>query len=289
MIDIVLISIGILGLLIGTITDFQKREVADWVNFGMIFSGLGLRFISAFRIDWYYFFIPLVWVAVFWAVGMGMYFTGQWGGGDVKMLMALSALFGTYPFTHPRLLELFSLPHQSFFMFHFFLNVAVVGSLYGLFWGIGLAIYKRNVFIPAFKKTFLLIYKWFFLAIILGFFIIVLGFFMQELFWVTFFLGFLLALLPLLYIFSKSVEESMIRFMKTSELTEGEWIVDDIYHKETYITGPKELGITNAQIALFKKYKIRGARVKVGIPFVPAFFLAMIATMLFGNLFLLFL
>ncbi|GIU69536.1 MAG: hypothetical protein KatS3mg002_0772 [Candidatus Woesearchaeota archaeon] len=47
-----------------------------------------------------------------------------------------------------------------------------------------------------------------------------------------------------------------------------------------YITGPKDLGISKEQIELLKKSKIKKVLVKEGIPFIPAFLIAFILTMI---------
>lgn len=289
MIDLLLITLGILGLLIGTITDFQRREVADWVNFSMIAAGLGIRLLFAItNQDVFFFVIPLLWIGAVWLFGIGMYYAGQWGGGDAKMLMGMGALFGTYPFAHDKIPAVFNTQHNIMFMGHVFVNIAIVGALYGLAWAIFLGLKNRKTFSKKFRelsKDNKLILKIF---IGVGAVIVVSSFFLQEriLQNLGMLIGILIGIFPYVHIASKSVEECMIRFMSTSELTEGEWIVDEITHKGKYITGPKELGITNEQIELFKKYKIKGAKVKVGIPFVPVFFIATIVTMILGNLLL---
>ena len=101
-------------------------------------------------------------------------------------------------------------------------------------------------------------------------------------------------IMPFLLIFVRAVENGcMIRMMDIKDLTEGEWIVDDVRVDNKYITGPKELGITLKQIkklrTLEKKGKIDAVKVKIGIPFVPAFLLAFVATILWNNLFMHFL
>lgn len=289
MIDMLLIVLGVVGLLVGTITDFQRREVADWVNFSMIAAGLGIRLIVAVSTqDLWYILVPLIWIGVVWLFGIGMYYAGQWGGGDAKMLMAMSALFGTYPYVHDKIPPIFNFSHNVLFMAHVFVNIAIVGAVYGLIWGIYLGFSKRKVF----AKEFTLLVKSHknILCLFVGFGIsfAISNFFVSEMmlkFLFTVF-AFLIVIFPIIHIASKSLEACMIRFMSLDELTEGEWIVDEIKYKGKYITGPKELGITNAQIEQLRKYKIAGARVKVGIPFVPVFFFATLITLFFGNLLL---
>ena len=82
--------------------------------------------------------------------------------------------------------------------------------------------------------------------------------------------------------FIKAVETScMIKKVPASKLTEGDWIVKNVYVKGKYITGPKELGITEEQIKrLPKKLKVT---IKEGIPFVPSFLASYVLLLIFGN------
>ena len=50
-----LLIIGLVLLVVGTITDFRFREVPDWLSFGGIFAGLGLRLVwSLYSASWRY-------------------------------------------------------------------------------------------------------------------------------------------------------------------------------------------------------------------------------------------
>ena len=94
-----------------------------------------------------------------------------------------------------------------------------------------------------------------------------------------------LAVIPLLLAYVKSVEEScMIRPMKIEDLTEGEWINEDVKVESKLICGPKDLGVTKEQIVQLRdlqgKGKIDSVIVKIGIPFVPAFLIAFLYSFL---------
>ena len=83
------------ALLIGSYTDIKKREVPDWLNYSLIFSGLGLRLMySLATFDYSYLAFGLFGLAVMLIFALFMFYTGQWGGGDSKMLMGLGALIG---------------------------------------------------------------------------------------------------------------------------------------------------------------------------------------------------
>ena len=101
-----------------------------------------------------------------------------------------------------------------------------------------------------------------------------------------------LALVALLtfymWAFVKAIEKSsMYKSVEPSKLTEGDWIVNDIVVNKKYITGPKDLGISKAQIRklieLYKRKKVKKILIKEGIPFVPSFLIAFVITIIFGN------
>ena len=95
MFNIILFSVVFVGLLVGTFTDIKTREVPDWVNFGLIFSGIGLRLLfSVFSFDWSFLIDGVFGLGVMVLFGYLMFYTGQWGGGDSKLLMGLGALLG---------------------------------------------------------------------------------------------------------------------------------------------------------------------------------------------------
>tara|TARA_Y100000310_G_C20640196_1_gene793480 strand:- start:1586 stop:1843 length:258 start_codon:yes stop_codon:yes gene_type:complete len=80
----------------------------------------------------------------------------------------------------------------------------------------------------------------------------------------------------------------MLKYVKPTEVTEGDWIAKDVIINNKRLTGPKDLGIERKQlnklIAYYKKGKIKKVLIKVGIPFVPSFLVAYVLTLLYGNL-----
>lgn len=299
MIDYILFTIGFLGLLIGTITDFRKREVADWVNFGLMFAGLGLRLIfSIVSGDWWFFILAALVIAIMYLLGLAMFYTGQWGGGDSKMLMGLAALFTTYNISLfgfnpviPDFIQTFfnwSFPYNLSFFFHFLFNSLMVGGLYGIVWSLILIAKHYTKYKKEFAKQKIINKKYLYIGTSVAIVFFMLSLTLDLLFKVPLVaLSFMILVMPWLFMFSKAVENAcMIRMMKTKDLTEGEWIVDNVYQNKKLICGPKDLGVSIKQIAELKKAKIEAVKVKIGIPFVPAFFIAFIVTAVVGNVFL---
>lgn len=242
MIDVILVIIGSLGLLIGTITDFQKREVADWINFGMIFSGIGLRLVyTAITFDWQFLLFGIMWVVATYIFSLFMYYSGQWGGGDCKMIMGLGALFGTTPYffnqtgDFTRFILPFTTSYNISFMAHFLFNAFFIGSIYGIFWTILLAIIHKKRFIEEYKKNIASKEMRYIIITIVILFIIgyvylifnnMLYVYPQVILWIV-------AITPLFIAFIRSVEKGcMIRPMYVKDLTEGEWIAEEVWIKK---------------------------------------------------------
>ena len=284
--DIILLIIAFIALIIGTITDIKTREVPDWVNYSIIFSGIGLRLLySSITFDWMYLLEGIAGLAVFVILGYMMFYAGQWGGGDSKLLMGLGALIG---------LKLTFQPIPLIIVFLF--NVLLVGAIYGLTYSIILAIKNREQFAKNFNKimhskkikTFRRI-KLIFLIII----VIILAYLMRNIVMDGFVLSVLVIMMILLYlsfylvVFVKAVELSaMFRFIPPEQLTEGDWIAREVVVEGKRIAGPKDLGIERKQIQklieLKKKGKIKKVKVKYGIPFVPSFLVAFILSLMLG-------
>ncbi|MFT7616013.1 MAG: hypothetical protein ACI8Y7_000841 [Candidatus Woesearchaeota archaeon] len=298
MFDIILILIGFIGLIIGSITDLDRREVPDWLNYALIVLGIIIRLIHSINEQsWVFIGGAILGGLVAYALGMIMYYSGQWGGGDTKMLIALGVLFGTY---QPAVfLPLLQMPLESMlpawavlynmsFLIIFFINIIIVGAMYGVLWTCVKAIQHFKKFSKEFKilyKTNKYLIMRYVVYALAGFFIGVAVF--SKILRIYFaLLAILVICIYYIMVSIKAIEKSsMIQDMKTSDLTEGEWIVKDIMHEGKYVCGPKDLGISNEQIALLKKYNIKSVPVKIGIPFIPAFLLAFIVTIIWGNVY----
>jgi len=281
--ELILAAIGLLVLIVGSITDFRTHEVPDWISFSFIAAAIGARLVySSVTGDWLVFGKGLLGFGIFFGIGCLMFYTGQWGGGDSKVLMGLGALFGVELSLTSGLLS-------------FFVNSLILGAVYGLIFSVYLAATNWRAFGKQYlnlSKTRLVKMSQIASFVVAGVFLILLFITPQDFPKIALFLlGLLLLFSVQLWVFTKSVESAcMIKKVSPDKLTEGDWIVKDIKYQGKRITGPKDLGISKAQIrklvALQKKGKMKSVTIKVGIPFVPAFLLGYIATLLWGNLFL---
>ena len=280
-VNIILLTMAAIALAAGTYSDIRTREVPDWINYGLIISGLGIRLIYAlFTQDITIFSQGLLGLGIGVALGYLLFYTGQWGGGDSKLLMGLGAAIGV-PFIF-----------QPFPLFLLFLiNVLLVGAFYGIIYALVLAIIHKKRFKTAYTKLLVKYYKINKIGFILMTIAVIVIVIISDNMRVGLLLSSPLILsylaLYLLY-FMKAVEQvAMIKKVQPEALTEGDWIVNDIIIDKQKICGPKDLGINKKQISQLIKFKkegkIKKITVKHGIPFVPSFLMAFLFSLAIGE------
>lgn len=275
--QLILIIVAMLFLAVASYTDLKKREVPDWLNFGLIFSALGLRAIFSFNYGWEILLNGILGFLICFGIAYLFYFTNQWGGGDSKLLIGMGAIIGLgFDFKN------FSLINFDFSLIIFFIGLFLFGAVFALIWGIVLAIKTGKIFIKEFKKLLIDFKKWHYLSLILSLIFLIGNFFYNYL-WP-------LIIFPLLgfytICFVKVVEKTcFIKKLSAEQLVEGDWLAEDILiNKKT---------IFNKDVALEKKdvwklrhlqqeEKIKNVLIKEGIPFVPSFLLSYIA-IVFGK------
>jgi len=274
--------VSFIALFIGSITDLKTREVPDWLNFGLIGSGIGLNLLfSAIYSDTSFIINSLVGLAIFFGIAYVMFYAGQWGGGDSKILMGLGAAIG---------IDVGDIRHQ--FLPGFFINALFAGAIYGLLWSVFLVFRNRKKFQKEFAELLSdkNVVKW--KKVLLAALVIMLASsFLIEAGYIKILVlsvSFLVLASFYMWIFVRAIEKScMYRLVEPSRLTEGDWIVKDIYVGKQYICGPKDLGISKNQIRKLIKFhrqkKIKKILIKEGIPFVPSFFIAFVLTLTVGN------
>ena len=276
--------ISLLGVFIGSITDIKSLEVPDWLNYSLIALGLGGHLLWSLY-DWNYLFImkSLIGFGLSVAIGLLMFYTGQWGGGDSKMIFGLGALLGL------------SWPLQWEFYSNFLVNVLFFGAFYGLIWVVAKGLMYRKKVSKLFKK-YLKSKKYARIRVISGV-ISIIGLVIiyvipnLDYSFRIVMTGLLVFLYFMNYVFIivRAIEKvSMIKMIEPEKLTEGDWIVKDIKIDGKKIVGPKDLGIEKDQIKILIDAKKKGiidkVMVKYGIPFVPSFLFALIYTLIYNRI-----
>jgi len=280
--SLILTAITLTALIVATITDLKTREVPDWLSYGLISIGLGLNLLFSIIYQNYWFFLnSLIGFLLFLIIALIMFYSGQWGGGDSKVLMGLGALVGL------------DIRFTKFpFLINFFVNILLVGAIYGILWSFTLILKNWKGFTKEFlkvshNKISIKLRVYIIVFVVLMF---ILYFTSNSVFGYLFLAIALLVLITFyLWMAVKAVEKTcMIKAIPPTKLTEGDWIVNDIKYKGKYICGPKDLGISKKQIRellkLYKQKKINTVLIKEGIPFVPSFLIAYIITLFIGNI-----
>jgi Flp pilus assembly protein protease CpaA len=274
MLELALYSVAFLLLCIASYSDIRTREVPDWVNFSGIIFGFSARLLWSVQTgEWSVLGWGALGFLVFFGLACVMFYTGQWGGGDSKILMALGALFG------------FAFSLDAFWL-TFLAWCLLAGAGYGVIWSAWLAIkhwkdFSREYSLLARKLRWAHLPAW--SVLLLGF-----GFAIasdDETFRILMLIVALLV--PVLFYLAltvKAVEHAcMYKLLAPDKLTEGDWIAKEIHHKGKYLCGPKDLGITKTQIQELKKLKIKNVLVKEGIPFAPTFLIAFALALACGS------
>ena len=265
-----LLLITLVGLAAASFCDIRTREVPDWLNFSLIFAGFGLRIIqSSAEASWHPLLMGITGFLPFLVLSLTLYYTRQWGGGDSKLLMAVGVLIG-YDY---------ALPLMKNQMFWFLISLLLAGAVYGLLFIFYFAVKDRKKAMIRAKELFRQGKTWQRLFLSLE------ALFLAFSFTAYFYLAknlifFSLILLPpifyFLFLLTKAVEEvSFIKEVKPEQLTEGDWLAEEIPgHKFS------RLGLEKEEIKKLQYLGLHSVKIKTGIPFVPSFLLGYIAMMI---------
>lgn len=304
--------ICLIALIIGSITDLKTREVPDYLNFALIAIGFGMAILAAIlNKDITYLSTSAIGFALCFIFSIIMYYTGQWGGGDAKMLMGIGSVIGV-SYTSLHSLEM---P----FLLLFLIMTFFIGGIYGIVWLSIVMIKNFDSFKRTYKTTYNQSSKYLRYVLYFSVPILIIGALtIEELFLKATFtvLSIMLILLFYLFIAIKVLEEiAFIKEIPLSKLTEGDWIAEPIVLKGDGVIGNKDssvtkeqvmefnkaktivrriclkirfwyqhvtdnIGITREQLTKLHEAKIKVVKVKYGIPFVPSFLLAFIAAII---------
>ena len=290
MIWYLLTAIAILWTSFATISDIKTREVSDWLNYSLIAIGFGVRFIySLVYNEWIYLWYGFIGFVAFFMIANLMYYAKQWGGGDAKLLMGYGVVFGNYP---TDLLNYFSPNLNTPFLAILIINLILFGGVYALIYSISLAIKNRKKFLLEFRKLStgvdFKLKRNFSLFLMLVIIIISLLFDDFKIKLLIYWLALFVLIFLYLTLFVKSIENiSMFKSINTNKLTEGDWVIKPILFKGKVIYMPERLGITKKNIEMLKRLKIKNILIKEGLPFVPSFLIALIISLIFGNVIIL--
>lgn len=267
--------IGLAGILWGTVTDLKTREVPDWINYGMLSAGAVIAtHASLTQVSWIPFAEAAAGALGGYLLGALMYYTGQWGGGDAKMMIGLGALF-TIPFT------------TTPFFAYFILATILMGALYGLAWLVGLMIVKRKTVFPALKARFHepKIIRLRIIVMITCALLVAVAFLTPMLIRILLLVLVSVAFVTTYLLLAVRVVEKVcfIKDQPVEKLTLGDWVIEDVKKGKKTVIKASNTGLTEEELEALKKANIKSVKIKEGIPFVPSFLLAFILAVLWMN------
>lgn len=271
--------VGLFALIIASLFDIKTREVPDWLNFSLLGFAIGSALImSIINHEPRFLLSALIGLGAGLVIGVLLFYTGQWGGGDTKLIAGLCILMSlTYADYLKGLLLIAS----------FLINTMLVGAIYGLVFSLVKAVTNFKHFKPAIEqklrsKQVLYIRVILLLVGIFAFLFLLATKSIES----AMIFGFAMSLFLFFYLwaFVSVVEKTcMTQQVPVNKLTEGDWVVGEVIKGGKVVLKPSKTGITLEQIALLKRKKIDKVTVKVGIPFVPSFLIAYILTLTIGN------
>ncbi|MGB9748630.1 MAG: A24 family peptidase [Candidatus Woesearchaeota archaeon] len=289
MITLITHAINLFVLILASTTDIKNREVPDWLNYGLVISAFIINIIYSLLTKS---FIPiissLIGFVFFLIISLGMFYTGQWGGGDTKLLIGIGALLG---FEIKNLNYILSFFFEKQFLTDFFINLLCVGAVYGTVYSLILVFKNKRKFLNEIKKKYLPKRKLLIsINLILAIYFLIAALFKFKILTLNLILVLLFLFASLFYfnLFLKSVENAcMYKLITPEKLTEGDWIAREIKVNNKKIASPSDLGVSEEQIRelirFYRQKKIGKILVKEGMPFVPSFFFAYILTLLISN------
>ena len=289
MIQFIILIILLVWLIGATYSDIKTKEVPDWLSFSLIIIALiSYAILSLIRNDFGILLTSLKGFGVFFILGNFLYYTKQWGGGDAKILMGIGAALPEYP---SQLLNYFNPNLDTPFLVTIFINIIIIGAIYSILMGTRLILKNRTEFSKEFSKK---IKRkkikgignsiWLLSIAFLIIYITSDSYSIKA-------ISILLVIMPLVFFYmwlSISIVEkiTMYKKIKVSQLREGDRITKKIKINNKLIYTPNINGVTNKEIKKIRKYenKIKKLTIKDGIPFLPAILIAIIFSIIFGNL-----
>jgi len=286
LLESILLLAAFVGSVLAGIIDLKTTEIPDKIPYVMMGIGIVGNLLESYLV-WSYTPILLSMIAGLLFLGFGflLYYTGQWGGGDAKIMSAIGFLVPQFSAT------------KSFFPFSvsFFFNVFFVGSVYMISYTVIMALINRKILTSFFADIKARAKELVFLNLGVIIFLVILGFYTVsnlQIATVNEMFAFGLAVIGMtvgmftLWRFVKNVEEiGFKRRVKVSELKEFKRRVKVSELKEGDVPDDSKLweGLTKEQVKKIQKSGKKYVVIKEGVRFAPTFPIALLVTVLIGD------
>ncbi len=242
--------IALIGCAIAGLWDLFTTDIPDEVSESMIIFGIFYWILKSLQLGTLKPLLMSLSVGIiFFLFGYVLYKTGQWGGGDAKLLAGIGFLVPFYG-------------NMKYFPLHLVMNVFVVGAIYVILYSIVVG-FVNNIW----KKFYDEIPKTSLFASLL---VIIVGLLIPNRF-VSLSVG-LLGFLIIFWYYAKTIEKHVfVKRIPTSKLKVG----DVLFESKEWE------GITKEELEKLRKKKY--VKIKEGVRFGPVFFFALLLTVLYGN------
>ena len=258
-----IIVIAVIGTALAGIWDLKTTEVPDHLPYAMIVIGILYWLVNALATGVYTnLIISLTVGTILLALGLVMYKKGQWGGADACILASIGYMIPVY---------------DGLFIFPYVMNFALVAVAYTVIYALVIGLLNPRLFSlfakDARKKIVLITVPFAALAISAGAYLVYNFVFMVPITMLLLFASFI----TVFFVYAKTVEAHyFIRKIPASKLRKG-----DVLVKGNWV------GLSDSEVHKLRSGK-KYVTIKDGVRFVPVFAIALVLTLLFGNLFLLF-
>lgn len=277
MIESLPLIVAFIGSIISSIYDLKTTEVPDKLLHTMMLFGLLFYTFQSFILSDYK---PIMSSALvgFALLGLGflMYYFGQWGGADAKLLGAIGFLLPTKPPSSKKTIFPFPLS--------FLLNVFLIGAGYIIFYAVAYSLINRKVLKKFFEemkaeRRILVKISGILFLLFLSFNIIILYELkvpfrlLRSIFTTSLVVGSILSLY-VVWKFAKIVEK--VGFRKRVP-------IDKLKVGDVLLSSRVWRGISEKELKELKKSERKYVWIKEGVRFVPTFPLALLFTLFYGD------
>jgi Flp pilus assembly protein protease CpaA len=278
----ILLGIGVVGFGAGAYWDIKSTEFPDWLPYSMIVAALGVRgTFSLWSGDYSAILNSVMWGVIFLGIGLGMYYTKQWGDGDAWFLGVMGFLFPDSAGAGSiQGATMFGFPFPVVFLFNFFLVAFVYLIVYSIILGVRNP-KESGKFLGELKGSSKEI-----AVMVISFTVVCAGlaYYLYAVFSATLQSIYMILVFPLLLLFvlvfmryGRFVEANLFkRKIPARKLRIGDVLISD-----------KWRGLTEKEVARLKK-KGKPVVIKEGVRFAPVFIITMLLTLFYGNLMVIF-
>lgn len=282
MLAIAVLVISLIFLLVASIFDIKTTEIPDNVSVGFIVFILFLSIVhSVYSSDYSHFLNTFIVGLAYAAVGLLLFYLGQWGGGDVKVFGGIGCVLGylnsmNYAWVNSRILPYYLV---------YFINLGLVAIPCLLLYTLVVGFRNRKLFTEFLAQART---KMFILLLILSFMpsavAVYLGMGSLALIYL------MLPVFTVLSVYLKVSERVLFRKKsRVEDLKIGDVLAEDIIVEGVKLASKSNMeGLDEEQLSQLKKLSAEGrlageVTVKLGVVFVPIYLIAFLVTSWIGN------